>query len=140
MPILKPPKRREIQELSPPREILTLDNKKAKIKQGLEVGYLERDDSGGATIKFKNVDLLMEITPHVTSDNRISMNDVVEYFNNVPVISTNEAKTELLVTDKDTVVIGGVVKTTNKTEDHGLPFLTGIPVIGVLFGKETPGG
>lgn len=127
--------------VSSPR-IMTLDNKKAKIKQGLEVGYLERDSSGLATVKFKNVDLLMEVTPHVTPDQRISMNvlvtknDVVGEFNEVPIISTNEAQTELLVNDNDTVVIGGVIKTTNKNEDQGLPFLTGIPVIGVLFGKE----
>jgi len=128
--------------VSSPR-ILTLDNKKAKIKQGLEVGYLERDDSGGSTVKFKNVDLLLDVTPHVTPDNRISMNvfvtknDVVDYFNDVPIISTNEAETELLVNDNDTVVIGGVVKTTNKQNNDGLPFLTGIPFLGVLFGKDT---
>lgn len=126
--------------VSSPR-ILTLDNKKAKIKQGLEVGYLERDDSGGATVKFKDVDLLMEVTPHVTPDKRISMtvlvtkNDVVGEFNDVPLISTNEAETELLVNDNDTVVIGGVVKTTAKQEKDGLPFLTGIPFLGVLFGQ-----
>ncbi|MCP4717853.1 MAG: type IV pilus secretin PilQ, partial [Desulfobacteraceae bacterium] len=57
--------------ISSPR-ILTLDNKKASIKQGLEIGYLEWND-GKATIKFKEVDLLLDVTPHVTPDNRISM-------------------------------------------------------------------
>ncbi|MCP4720823.1 MAG: type IV pilus secretin PilQ, partial [Desulfobacteraceae bacterium] len=116
-------------------------NKKASIKQGLEIGYLEWND-GKATIKFKEVDLLLDVTPHVTPDNRISMtvlvtkNDVVDYFQEVPVISTNEAETELLVNDNDTVVIGGVVKTTNKQNNDGLPFLSGIPLLGVLFGRD----
>jgi type IV pilus assembly protein PilQ len=39
-------------------KIVTLDNKKARIKQGVEWPYLERDSSGNATVKFKNIDLL----------------------------------------------------------------------------------
>ncbi len=44
-------------------KVVTLNNKKARIKQGLEVPYLERDSSGNATMRFKNVDLLLEVTP-----------------------------------------------------------------------------
>jgi type IV pilus assembly protein PilQ len=58
--------------LSAPK-IVTLNNKKAMISQGSEVGYLERDSSGGSSVKFKKVDLKLEVTPHVTPDNRISM-------------------------------------------------------------------
>ena len=58
--------------LSSPK-ILTLNNKTARIKQGLEYPYLERDSSGGSSVKFKNIDLLLEVTPHVTPDNRISL-------------------------------------------------------------------
>ncbi|MGD9081842.1 MAG: AMIN domain-containing protein, partial [Desulfobacterales bacterium] len=62
----------KINILSSPR-VVTLDNKKAKIMQGFEIPYLERDDSGNATIKFKDVDLLLEVTPAVSPDNRIRM-------------------------------------------------------------------
>ena len=48
--------------LSSPK-ILTLDNKKARIKQGVEYPYMERDSSGGSSVKFKNIDLLLEVTP-----------------------------------------------------------------------------
>jgi len=44
-------------------KVVTMDNKKAKIKQGLEVPYQERDSSGNSTVRFKNVDLLLEVTP-----------------------------------------------------------------------------
>lgn len=132
----------EVRIVSSPR-ILTLDNKKAKIKQGREIAYLERDDAGGSSVKFKNVDLLLEVTPHVTPDKRISMtvyltkNDVAGLTaTGVPTLDTNEAETELLVNNNDTVVIGGVVKTTKTKDNDGLPFLAGIPGLGYLFGQE----
>ncbi|WP_300459968.1 type IV pilus secretin PilQ [Desulfobacula sp.] len=128
----------DVKVVSSPR-ILTLDNKKAKIKQGLEYPYLERDDTGGSSVKFKNIDLLLEVTPHVTPDKRISMNvfltknDIDSITNGVPSLSTNEAETELLVNDNDTIVIGGIVKTTDNKSSSGTPILSGIPILGRLF-------
>ncbi len=127
--------------LSSPK-ILTLDNKKATIKQGVEYPYLERDSSGGASVKFKNIDLLLEVTPHVTPDNRISMlmfltkNDVGAILDGVPAVNTNEAKTELLVNDGDTVVIGGIIKSSENRGESGFPLLSKIPGLGWLF-KQT---
>jgi len=124
--------------LSSPK-ILTLDNKKAMIKQGLEYPYFERDSSGGSSIKFKNIDLLLEVTPHVTPDDRISMailitkNDVDSLIGGVPALATNEAETELLVNDGDTVVIGGIIKATDNSAEAGFPGLSKIPLLGWLF-------
>ena len=132
----------DVKVISSPR-ILTLDNKKAKIKQGLEYAYLERDDTGGSSVKFKNIDLLLEVTPHVTPDKRIAMNvyltknDIDSITNGVPSLSTNEAETELLVNDNDTIVIGGIVKTTDSKSTSGTPILSGIPVLGRLFRTDT---
>ena len=128
----------DVKIISSPR-ILTLDNKKAKIKQGLEFAYLERDSAGGSSVKFKNIDLLLEVTPHVTPDKRISMmvyltkNDIDSISNGIPSLSTNEAETELLVNDNDTIVIGGIVKTTDNKSDSGTPGLSSIPILGRLF-------
>ena len=128
----------DVKVVSSPR-ILTLDNKTAKIKQGLEYAYLARDDTGGSSVEFKNIDLLLEVTPHVTPDKRISMsiyltkNDIDSITNGVPSLSTNEAETELLVNNNDTIVIGGIVKTTDNKSSGGLPFISGIPVLGRLF-------
>ena len=128
--------------LSAPK-ILTLDNKKAKIKQGLEYAYLERDSSGGSSVAFKNIDLLLEVTPHVTPDNRISLmiyitkNDVAGITAGVPNVATNEAETELLVNDGDTVVIGGIVKRTENTGSSNFPVLSKIPFIGWAFQNNT---
>ncbi len=134
----------DVRIVSSPR-ILTLDNKKARIKQGMEYAYLERDDAGGSAVQFKDIDLLLEVTPHVTPDERVSMkvyltkNDIAGITpSGVPTLTTNETETELLVNNNDTVVIGGIVKTTTNKEKNGLPFLTGIPVLGnMLLGRDT---
>jgi len=128
--------------LSSPK-ILTLDNKKAKIKQGVEYPYLERDSSGGSSVKFKNIDLLLEVTPHVTPDNRVSLmiyitkNDVAGITAGVPSVATNEAETELLVNDSDTIVIGGIIKSSETTGQDGFPGLASIPLLGWMFKNTT---
>jgi type IV pilus assembly protein PilQ len=49
---------------------------------------------------------------------------------------TNEAETELLVNNNDTVVIGGVIKSTQSQDKDGVPFLTNLPGLGYLFGTK----
>jgi type IV pilus assembly protein PilQ len=123
-------------------KVVTLNNKKARIKQGLEVPYLERDSSGNATVRFKNVDLLLEVTPHITPDDRIVMkifvtkNDVVDPTADQPALSTNEAETELLIDDGDTIVIGGIVKSTIQYGEKGIPGLRQLGVLGWLFKSQ----
>ena len=124
-------------------KIVTLDNKKARIKQGVEWPYLERDSSGNATVKFKNIDLLLEVTPTVTPDDRISMkifltkNDIGVITLGVPSLNTNEAQTELLVNDGDTIVIGGIIKRTRQNSITGWPGLKDVPLLGWLFKTES---
>jgi type IV pilus assembly protein PilQ len=124
-------------------KVVTLDNKKAKIKQGLEVPYQERDSSGNSTIRFKNVDLLLEVTPNVTPDNRIIMkifvtkNDIAEQTEDGPALSTNEAETELLIENGDTIVIGGIVKSTITYGEKGIPGMRKIGVLGWLFKSQS---
>jgi len=132
----------DVRIVSSPK-ILTLDNKEAMIKQGLEYAYLERDDTGGSSVAFKQVNLELKVTPQVTPDNRINMtvhltkNDVASISaDGVPTLATNEAKTELLVNNNDTVVIGGVVKSTQSQDTDGVPFLAGVPGLGYLFGSK----
>lgn len=124
-------------------KIMTLDNKKATIKQGIAVPYFEESASGGTTVKFVDVDLQLDVTPHVTPDNRISVQiliknneigDVVQTSNTTAVsVSTKEAKTELLVNDGDTVVIGGIYKVTKNYAEGGIPGLRNVPFLGWLF-------
>ncbi|MEA1967602.1 MAG: type IV pilus secretin PilQ [Thermodesulfobacteriota bacterium] len=132
----------DVKIVSSPR-VLTLDNKKARIKQGIEFAYLERDDSGGSSVEFKDIDLLLEVTPHVTPDRRIAMivnitkNDIDSITDGIPSLSTNEAETELLINDGNTIVIGGIVKTTSTEGSTGFPFLSNIPGLGRLFRSDS---
>ena len=121
-------------------QILTLNNKKATIKQGRRVPYQERDDDGNSTTNFEDVDLSLDVTPQITPDNRIALkvkttkNEIIGYtILGQPIISTNESETELLVENEDTVVIGGVVKADNVDYEGGFPLLKDIPMIGWLF-------
>ena len=119
-------------------KIVTLDNKLAKIKQGVSYPYQVVED-GDVSIKFKDVDLLLEVKPHVTPDNRISMeinitkNELGQLYGGERAYTNKEAKTELLVNDGDTVVIGGIIKTIESDDLRGLPGLSKIPLLGWLF-------
>jgi type IV pilus assembly protein PilQ len=126
-------------------KVVTLDNKKATIKQGFEVPYIERDSAGRQTTKFRDVDLLLEVTPTVTPDNRIALmilvtkNDIFRQTEVGPALSTNEANTEIIVDDGDTIVIGGILKSTINWGERGVPGLRKLGVLGWLFKyqKET---
>ncbi len=128
--------------ISAPR-ILTLDNEKARISQGIEYPYLERDSSGLATVTFKDIDLVLEVTPHITLDKRISMDikilksDIGAKIEGQISFITKEAQTKLLVNNKDTVVIGGIKKNTNNFSASKAPWLGKLPIIGWLFGSES---
>ncbi len=124
-------------------KIMTANNETAKITQGIEYPYLERDDSGGSSVKFKSIDMLLEVTPHITADGRVSMvvkvtkNDVAGFTNGVPSVSTKEVETNLLVDNGGTVVIGGIVQSSKTTGMSGTPWLSRIPYLGWLFKVQT---
>ena len=129
----------DVEIISAPK-VVTLDNKKAMIKQGIEVGYYDREENEeGRDVEFKEVDLLLEVTPHVTPDERVSMsifitkNDIDQYIDGIPSIATNEATTELLVNDGDTIVIGGIIKNNKTYSESNFPGLSKIPGLGWLF-------
>jgi type IV pilus assembly protein PilQ len=125
-------------------KVLTLDNKKAMIRQGVRIPFTVIED-GSVEVNFQDVDLLLEVTPHITPDKRVSMeikttkNEIIGYadFMGYPIISTNEAETVLLVDDGETIVIGGVSKTTANTLETGFPVLKDIPMLGWLFKTDT---
>ncbi|MCD6584924.1 MAG: type IV pilus secretin PilQ [Desulfobacteraceae bacterium] len=120
-------------------KILTMNNKKATINQGQEFPYQVVEDDE-VSIEYKKVGLLLDVTPHVTPDRRVSLklkttkNEITGFIpTGEPITSINEAETELLVNDGETIVIGGVVKNDVKFTETGFPILKDIPMIGWLF-------
>lgn len=119
-------------------KIITLDNEPARIKQGYDYPFKQLDESGNTTITWKPVDLSLEVTPHITPDNRVSMaikttkNDLTTVLGETT-IATKEAKTKLLVNDGKTIVIGGIIKETLNWSEAKVPFFGDIPILGWLF-------
>jgi len=119
-------------------KIATLDNETARIKQGYDYPFKQFDESGNTTTTWKPVDLLLEVTPHITSDNRVSMaikttkNDIKEVLGD-NTITTKEAETKLLVSDGETIVIGGIIKETLTWSESKVPFFGDIPILGWFF-------
>ena len=123
-------------------KVTTLDSKKAEIVQGLKVPYLERDSSGNSTTKYQDVDLKLTVTPKITLDDRIRLKvvimkqDIVEQTAFGPAVSNNTADTELLVDNGDTIVIGGIVKSTLSYDEDGIPGVMQMGVLGWLFKSQ----
>jgi type IV pilus assembly protein PilQ len=123
-------------------KIVTLDNKEATIEQGFEYPDMYLDEKGNTVTRWKKINLNLKVTPHVTPDQRISMNINIEKMDIGDVISgrqtfnTKNASTELLVNDGNTVVIGGIMKTTKKFDETGIPWLSKIPILGWLFKSQ----
>ena len=131
----------ESKTISSPK-VLTLDNKPATIKQGVSYPINKLDADGNSTTEFKDIVLELTVTPHVTMDGRVSMvikitkNDLGALVGSNFSFTVNEANTELLVNDGDTIVIGGVTKTKDASGEEGIPGLRKIPGIGWLFGTK----
>ncbi|MBV9723946.1 MAG: type IV pilus secretin PilQ [Gammaproteobacteria bacterium] len=129
--------------ISSPR-VVTANQKEATIEQGVEIPYQQSASSGATTIQFKKAVLSLKVTPQITPDNRIIMdldvrddsvgNVVVASGGvNVPSINTREIATQVLVNDGQTVVLGGILETTQREDDKKVPYLGDIPVLGHLF-------
>ncbi len=129
--------------LSRPK-ITTLNNVEANIQQGSSIPYETLSDKGTQT-QFIDANLQLTVTPRITPDNSIILKVKVSNNNpntslrsarGVPSIDKNEATTEILVRDGQTIVIGGIIRNKESVSKNGIPFLMDIPVIGWLFRKE----
>jgi type IV pilus assembly protein PilQ len=129
--------------ISSPR-VITANQKEAIIMQGVEIPYQASASSGATTIQFKDAVLSLKVKPQITPDNRIimdldvrddSVGQVVVASGgvNVPSINTREIATQVLVNDGQTIVLGGILETTQREDDTKVPYLGDIPVLGHLF-------
>ena len=129
--------------ISSPR-VVTANQKEASIEQGVEIPYQQSASSGATTIQFKKAVLSLKVTPQITPDNRIIMDLDVRDDSvgtvvvasggvNVPSINTREIATQVLVNDGQTVVLGGILETTQREDDTKVPYLGDIPILGHLF-------
>ena len=128
--------------LSTPR-VVTANSKQASIEQGVEIPYQEASSSGATSVSFKKAVLSLEVTPQITPDDRIIMDlqvkndsrgqDVNSGLGQVPSIDTREVKTQVLVQNGETVVLGGVYQQTQSISVTKVPLLGDLPLLGYLF-------
>ncbi|MBQ0944388.1 type IV pilus secretin PilQ [Ideonella sp. 4Y16] len=124
--------------VSSPR-VITADQIKAEIEQGEEIPYLVASTAGNTSVQFRKASLRLEVTPQITPEGSVLL-DVAVYKDSRgvtttagPVINTKRAKTQVLVENGGTVVLGGIFTQNDSDEVNKVPFLGDIPFVGNLF-------
>ena len=124
--------------VSSPR-VVTADQAKAVIEQGTELPYQVAAASGASTLAFRKANLKLEVTPQITPeggivlDLDISKDNVGQITPAGFAIDTKHIKTQVLVENGGTVMIGGIYETSEQEDVYKVPFLGDIPVLGFLF-------
>jgi len=130
--------------LSKPK-VVTQNNTAALVKQGTKIP-VQTVINNTISTEFIDAVLRLTVTPQITGEGTIYMDVDVENtqidngiprVQGIPALDTQEAQTKVLVTDGGTVVIGGVIISSQQTSVAQTPFLGSIPVIGHLFRHTT---
>jgi type IV pilus assembly protein PilQ len=124
--------------VSSPR-VITADQVKALIEQGEELPYQAATSSGATNIQFRKANLKLEVVPQITPEGNVIL-DVDVNKDSVGratlagfAIDTKHVKTQVLVENGGTVVIGGIFTLTERDDVNKVPFLGDIPYVGNLF-------
>jgi type IV pilus assembly protein PilQ len=129
-------------------KVITANQREATISQGVEIPYQQSASSGATTIAFKDAVLSLKVKPLITPDNRIILDLTVSDDTvgsvivasggvNVPSINTRAISTQVVLTDGQTVVLGGILETNHTDAETKVPWLGDIPVLGNLFKNTT---
>jgi type IV pilus assembly protein PilQ len=131
--------------LSRPR-VVTQNNIQALVRQGVRVPIVTQAQLGGPpTVTYVDAFLRLTVVPQITSEGTIFLNVDVENttpdfgrtVQGNPTLITQQATTQVLVTDGGTVVIGGVIQTNNSVNISQVPLLGDVPILGNLFKHRT---
>jgi type IV pilus assembly protein PilQ len=124
--------------VSSPR-VVTADQVKALIEQGTEFPYQTATSSGATAVEFRKANLKLEVTPQITPEGSIILDVDVnkdsrgETTSAGIAINTKHVKTQVLVENGGTVVIGGIFELTESETVSKVPLLGDIPYVGNLF-------
>ena len=128
--------------VSSPR-VITADQTKALIEQGTEYPYSVTAPNGATTIAFKKAVLKLEVTPQITPEGSIILDLDInkdsrgETTTQGVAIDTKHIKTQILIENGGTVVIGGIFEMEETNQENKIPFLGDVPVLGHLFKNNT---
>lgn len=122
--------------------VVTADQTKALIEQGTELPYQVSNGNGAASISFRKANLKLEVTPQITPEGAvvleldIAKDSVGQITTAGYAINTKHVKTQVLVDNGGTVVIGGILETADKADVAQVPVLGSLPGLGWLFKTE----
>jgi type IV pilus assembly protein PilQ len=123
--------------------IITQNRKAAIIEAGEEIPYPESTAHGATSVSFKKAALSLQVTPTLLPDGRIILALAISQnktsplaVNGTPAIQTQELKTEVVVHDNQTVILGGIFETACIQVHEQLPVISKIPVLGYLLSKR----
>lgn len=128
--------------VSSPR-IVTADQTKALIEQGTEFPYQQATSSGATSVAFRKANLKLEVTPQITPEGSIILDlDINKDSRGETTaagiaINTKHIKTQVLVENGGTVVIGGIFELTESNSESKVPLLGDLPGVGNLFKTKT---
>jgi type IV pilus assembly protein PilQ len=124
--------------LSSPR-VITADQLKATIEQGTELPYQTATSSGATALSFRKANLKLEVIPQITPDGNVILDvdvnkdSVGQNTASGLAIDTKHVKTQVLIENGGTVVIGGIYIQEDRDTINKVPVLGDIPVMGNLF-------
>ena len=129
--------------LSSPR-VTTQNNIEAEMTQGVQIP-IQTIANNTVTVTFKDAALTLKVTPQITASNTVIMRISVENaspdfskaIKDIPPIDTQRAITQVLVSNGDTTVIGGIYVSSEQTEQDRTPGLNRIPLLGWLFRRDS---
>jgi len=123
-------------------KVLTADKQTAKIMSGTQIPYQEASASGATSTSFIEAALSLEVTPNITPEGRIGMDLSIEngsptIINGATAVSKDSIKTNVVVDDGQTVVLGGVFKNTLGNDVTKIPFLGDLPYVDRFFKRTS---
>jgi type IV pilus assembly protein PilQ len=128
--------------ISSPR-VITADKAVALIEQGIELPYQVATSSGATSIMFRKANLRLEVTPQITPDGNVvidvdvNKDSVGQETRSGFAIDTKHVKTQVMVDNGGTVVLGGIYQQTERSTTDKVPLLGDVPILGYLFRSNT---
>jgi len=144
----------ETKIMSNPRLMVT-ENQEAKILVGTREAYVTTTTTTGQTtsttaedVQFIDVGIQLAVTPSINKDGFVTMkikpevSSVVRTLttpskNQIPIVDTSSAETNVMVSNGTTVVLGGLRKNEKKFSDKQVPYLGKVPLLGRLLFNKT---
>jgi type IV pilus assembly protein PilQ len=130
--------------LSKPK-VITQNNEKATVKQGTKIP-IQTTINNTISVQFIDAVLKLEVTPQITAEGTVFMDVLVENtqidtgiprVSGIPALDTESAETKVTVADGGTVVIGGIIISSQRTDIQEVPLVGSLPIIGNLFKRTS---